>query len=106
MAYPIVHVYAQPEPHEAAYVAGNMAGLVALRKALDEAIKEGTGEAHTFANDGEGFSAFVQCLPDDLASRLRLPYADLDTRDGYDEDDAIYPWDADVVSDPLARVPG
>ena len=59
---PFLHLHAQPESHMEAWVVGNREGLMALRKALDEALESDERSASTeevFAADNEGFKVLV-----------------------------------------------
>ena len=47
-----LHIVPQFSYHSTAYVRGDRSALIALRDALDAAIKDGAGTAHAFCSDG------------------------------------------------------
>ena len=71
---PDLHIYAQLMYHWEAIVVGNVAGLTAMRDALNAAIDRGTGCAVAFAKDGEGYH--VVALREDNMRDMPVPYTD------------------------------
>lgn len=73
-----LHVYAQSQWHDDAFVAGDRKSLEDLRSAIDRALAHGDGRAKatSFTNDGEGFDVHVLLLDDKTMDRLALPYTD------------------------------
>ena len=56
---PWLHVRGQFTYHAEATIRGTAEGLAALRQAIDDALREGRGEAEVFATDGEGYGITV-----------------------------------------------
>lgn len=73
-----LHIYAQTQWHDEAYIVGNRAGLTALRDALtrllDEAASTATLPAYT--NDGEGYDLTVRLADQRIFDALTVPYTD------------------------------
>lgn len=90
---PIVHLYAQYQWHEDAYILANREGLLALQKAIAEALEKGHGSAEAFVGDGEGFSIRVVVKDEDLSAwrEVAVPYFS----DAACEKNAkaLWPWD-------------
>ncbi len=57
---PLLHVHAQDMWHEPCYIVGNRSGLIALRLAIEQALKSGNGHADAMAADGEEYMVYVQ----------------------------------------------
>ena len=64
----LLHIYAQVHEHDGAWIVGSRIGLTALRNAIDQALKDGSGwtasgyEAegdYVMASDGEGYDVRV-----------------------------------------------
>jgi hypothetical protein len=76
----ILHLYAQPFPHEEARIVGTRAGLEKLQKVLNQALsstKDHPGATtETFTSDGEGYLVYIQMLSEKEMEELRLPYTD------------------------------
>lgn len=80
---PVLHLYAQAQNHDEAYVVGTPEGLKALRSALDAAIASGQGDADVLAADGEGYRLTIISKPNmDEMQPLQYPYTDQIGRDG------------------------
>lgn len=81
---PILHVYGQQFWHDDLRIAGNRAGLLALKQAVDKALgaagaKPGESAAVCAPftqNDGEGFDATIEVLPQSEAETLPQAYHD------------------------------
>lgn len=73
---PWLHIYGQWSWHMPAEITGTIAGLTALRDAIDEAIKRGKGEAGAYVIDGEGYSITVQKTNRTGMEATRTPYTD------------------------------
>jgi hypothetical protein len=71
-----LHFYAQYSHHEDAFVVADAEGLRALRDACDVALRRGATAFQTFAEDGEGYLAFLVNLEtrDPKWEQLDLPY--------------------------------
>ena len=93
-AMPTVHLHAQSYWHDAAYINGNRAGLLALRQAIDDALQEpreaAAGRAETRTNDGEGYDLIVRCVHGQHIYKLALPYTDEVAKER--DAEAIWPW--------------
>lgn len=58
----LLHVYGQQVEHDDVVIVGNNEGLVALRNAIDDVLKnqdEDITNASHFANDGEGYDTII-----------------------------------------------
>lgn len=77
---PIIHVYAQGCWHDDAYIVANKEGLLALKKAVDEALEKGKGDAFVYAADGEEFTLLVLRIDGGLGEgmwpKIAMPYTD------------------------------
>lgn len=71
-----MHVYAQSHEHAPAEIRGTREALVALRDAIDRALKHPNGEAEcaAFACDGEGYGIEIRRVPRSTLQGSRLPY--------------------------------
>lgn len=92
----LLHIYGQSFWHEPAFIVGNIQGLRALQKAIEQAIDEavdvknpGTASAECFTNDGEGYIVFVVCDEGNFEKRA-LPYTDEAAREK--SPDTHWPW--------------
>lgn len=74
--YGQVHVYGQPTYHSEAYITGDRAGLEALRRAVDAALRDNISSATVSTNDGEGYSLVVVKLETEQMDVAELPYTD------------------------------
>lgn len=74
----MLHVFAQSQWHDEAFVAGDRKSLEDLRAAIDKALAahDGHAKATSFTNDGEGFDVHVLLLDEKTMDRLALPYTD------------------------------
>lgn len=88
----VLHCYAQPYWHGAAYLSGGRVALLALRAAIDKALHDGDGQCDLFASDGEGYTVHVVAMSDADAQRQVVPYTDDCAREPWN--DAFGPWDA------------
>ncbi len=74
----VLHIHAQTEWHEPAFVVGNRLGLTALRDAIDRALNRGDARCEVMPQDGECFDLFVIMDDADWQSsswdRAALPY--------------------------------
>jgi hypothetical protein len=70
-----LHLYAQEQWHDEAYIVGDYAALKQLRDALDMALETGRCSMLVFAADGEGYRLHVVQHETARMDRLRLPYA-------------------------------
>ena len=77
----ILHVYAQDQWHDEAFLVGDRAALEKVRAAIDAALESGFGKAVASAADGEGYHLHVVRHDAERMKRLRLPYASFDHPD-------------------------
>ena len=82
--YGTVHVYAQSQWHDEAFIVGDVLALTELRDALDKAIASGRGSALVFAADGEGYRLHVVRHETTRMDRMRLPYSEFSRVLGHD----------------------
>lgn len=71
----VLHIYAQYEQHDDAWIVGDLVALTALRDALTRAIETNLpSSAKSFCRDGEGFNTVI--IPSDEARMkgMRWPY--------------------------------
>lgn len=94
---PKLHLFSQAIWHGEAFIVGNLAGLAAIRDAIDAAIMNGMGMCSPFVNDGEGYDAIVLCLEDSAIDRLAVPYSEPIAQHGSKE--AAWPWDVPGVKE-------
>jgi hypothetical protein len=86
-----LHVYAQPQQHEEAWIVGDLKALTALRDALSRVIdgKQASG-AKSFCEDGEGYTAVVLCVEDPkIWEKMALPYTDIE---GIPHEEDVFPF--------------
>lgn len=70
-----LHIYAQQQEHGEAYIIGDRAALIALRDAVDQAIKDDSPVAfNSFTSDGEGYTTIVKQSTVEQINEYRLPY--------------------------------
>src|SRR4051812_22181314 len=70
-----LHIYGSGDAHGPVYIVGDLSGLLALRKAVEEALNMNAGQAEFFAGDGEGFPVFVGRIDSSAEwDQLSLPY--------------------------------
>lgn len=85
-----LHVFGQWCGHDAVYVVGNLDALLALRKAVDEALNSGVGATEVFAADGEGFEVYVARVDSSTEwESSKRPYHGEDAVDR--REDAVHP---------------
>jgi hypothetical protein len=96
---PIIHLY-QPEfEHCAAVIACNEAGMMALRKLLNETANWTVQRdaISVFANDGEGYELVLVLLGDDETNMMPHPYLNND-------DSAPGRWSEEFMGEVRARL--
>jgi hypothetical protein len=72
----VVHVYAQEQWHDEAFIVGDARALAQLRDAIETALASGRGSALVMAADGEGYRLHVVRHETARMDRMVLPYAD------------------------------
>lgn len=90
---PIVHLYAQYQWHDDAHILANREGLLALQRAIAEALENGRSTAEAFVCDGEGFDIRVVMKNNDLSEwrEVAVPYiSDIASEKNAK---AQWPWD-------------
>jgi hypothetical protein len=73
-----LHLYAQAQWHDDAYLVGNRGGLTALRDALTRLL-DGSASKETvlaYTNDGEGYDLTVHLVTPEVFGALTVPYTD------------------------------
>lgn len=95
-----LHLYAQSQWHDEAYLVGNRTGLVALRDAFTRLLDEDqtTATVLAYVNDGEGYDLIVHKVPRAVFDRLRKPYTDPIATAGQSEIDL---WPHQIADLPL-----
>jgi hypothetical protein len=86
---PCVHIFAQAQWHDDAFIIGNREGLMRIRDAIDRALGENVRDAAAVSvSDGEGYTCFVAV--EEGMDDVRVPYTDpigsdmAEGRNGYD----------------------
>jgi len=69
-----LHVYAQDQWHDQAFIVGTKEDLVKLQAAVGLAIEHGMTAWTFFANDGEGYDLVIRRVDELTAGRLAVPY--------------------------------
>ena len=88
----ILHLYAQDRWHSPAVISGSRSGLELLRRAIDDALANGTSAVEVMTDDGEGYAVVVMHEgPDDMEGWTA---ENLDRGLPYVEDIAACPADA------------
>lgn len=91
-----LHVFGQWCWHDEVYVVGNLDALLALRKAIDEALNTGVGVAEASTSDGEGFEVYVARMDSSAAWEVtKRPYYGEDSVDR--REDALHPSSLPLV---------
>lgn len=100
---PIIHVYAQECWHDDAYIVANEEGLLALKKAVDEALEKGKGDAFVYTADGEEFTLLVLRIDGGLGEgkwpKIAMPYTDKLVSE--ERPDAL--WPSNLMGRPKTR---
>ena len=89
----VLHCYAQAIWHDEAYLSGGRGALMALRSAIDAALRDGAGECDVFASDGEAYTVHVVAMSDADAERQVVPYTEEPARQLHPWNDVFGPWD-------------
>jgi hypothetical protein len=98
-----LHVYSQIHGHDSVYIVGDLSGLLALRKAVDEALDRQAGKQEAFAGDGEGFEIIVARVDSSADwENLLLPYPIEGVPEG-SRPEVIPPWNLPQVAKRVAR---
>lgn len=88
-----MHIHAQYQWHDKAYILANKQALLNLRQAIDDALYNGCGYATAFTGDGEGYDVLVARINDsEKFSQMSLPYTDEEIA-GAPVKDSIKPWE-------------
>ena len=79
---PLLHVLPQHQWHDEVVIVGNMAGLLKLKAALDDAISRGENVSRSvFCTDGEGYRVIVIPATNDQMEEVPYGYTDPIARD-------------------------
>jgi hypothetical protein len=95
----LVHIYGQKIWHDDVFIIANREGLLALQKAISEALEKGKGVAEVFVADGEGYNVEILLndadWPSDVWDSLVLPYTDGCVQEivSLHGDKVIQPWE-------------
>jgi hypothetical protein len=54
-----MHVYGQTMWHDEVHIVADTKSLLALKKAIEDALETGSGAALTFCGDGEGYNILI-----------------------------------------------
>jgi hypothetical protein len=90
----VVHIHAQPQWHDEAFIVANRSGLLKLREAIDRALEEGSAQVELMPADGECFNLHIIVGDEDWQSefwkKAALPYTDELASEK--RPDAVWPW--------------
>lgn len=86
-----MHIYGQPSWHDEAIIVANTEALLAMKKAIEEALEKGHGCAETFQGDGEGYNTVIVKQEDKVFDKLANAYTG-ETASVEHREDAIWPW--------------
>ena len=70
----VLHVYAQAEPHDDAFISGGRPALMRLRDAIGVALEKDIGQCDAFTADGEGYRLHIVAMSYADAVRQIPPY--------------------------------
>lgn len=70
----VLHVFSQYSWHDDLMIVGDKEGLIALREAIDKAIKGKWGQSRATVNDGEEFGIMVGQLHSTEVDDFQTPY--------------------------------
>ena len=76
LGYPLMHQYAQGQWHDESLIYATREGLLALRDAIDAALKEGHGFTTASPRDGECYTALVVMASEEDFAGAQPPYTD------------------------------
>lgn len=92
-----LHLYAQLQWHDEAYIVGNRQALESLRDAISKVLaSEGPELVDTFASDGEGYCVAVALSDDETFDKLAPPYTS-DIAKPTDKNNFIWPWNIQKI---------
>lgn len=91
----LLHVYGQAAWHDDVYIVGNRQALLALKRAIEDALTGQKGVLNAMTNDGEGYSVIVLNLPNGQGNQvwveLAVPYSEEMAKES--RENAKWPWD-------------
>lgn len=90
---PVVHLYAQYQWHDDAFIVANREGLLALQRAITEALENGHGSTEAFVGDGEGFSVRIVVKDEDLSAWREVAVPCISDIAREKNPKALWPWD-------------
>jgi len=101
----LLHIYAQEQWHGEAYIVGNKGGLLELKKAIEQALSNGSGQTvdeygvPIYVNDGEGYKVKVTMNNtgwlEPFWVKLAVPYTEEVASEK--RKDAVWPWEIKKV---------
>jgi hypothetical protein len=71
-----LHIFAQEQWHDSAYIVGTKEELKRLAAAISVAIEKGEQKCQFFVNDGEGYDVVIRVVDAVTAGRLSVPYTE------------------------------
>lgn len=81
-----LHIFAQHDWHDDAYIVGEREALEALRDAIDRVLSANKAQVMgAFVSDGEGFNVIVAPLEEAQFDKLKLPYTGKNAGDKRDK---------------------
>lgn len=91
----MAHIYGQNVWHDDVFIVANVRGLQALKRAIEDALAMGHGEAELLPADGECYNVVIFKFDHKFGSpewnRLAVPYTEEYAREKRDK--AIRPWE-------------
>lgn len=71
-----LHIFAQEQWHDSAYIVGTKEELKRLEAAIANALHKGEEKCPFFVNDGEGYDVVIRVVDGVTAGQLAVPYTD------------------------------
>ncbi|GIM47616.1 hypothetical protein DNHGIG_31650 [Collibacillus ludicampi] len=91
----VIHIHAQKENHDDAYIVANRTALKKLKDLIDGALQKGKSCGEFMPQDGECFDLYIIVDDSDWQSeswkRRALPYTD-EIASHPHRKDVVYPW--------------
>lgn len=93
---PRMHVFGQVMWHDEVQIVADTKALLALKKAVEDALATGSGFSLAFPGDGEGFNVLIAKVDDEkVYDTLAVPYSDEIAAEK--NDTAIWPHTLDGI---------
>jgi hypothetical protein len=71
-----LHIFAQEQWHDSAYIVGTKEDLKRLEAAISMALGKGDEKCPFFVNDGEGYDVVIRVVDELTAGNLAVPYTE------------------------------